>query len=288
MKKIVHFVTVIISVLSGLVLFLSIPKLFAVNGDQPIFGLEPFFKAFKQNTFQLISPDFTSVIKQWSTTSIGQRYYYTLRLIGISIAVTVIAGLFLSSIYILSAKRFRVKVKKLIDLSEAIPDLIVIFVIQFAVILLYKETGFKFLRLYGLSEQPYLIHVMTASFLPGLFMAQFLIKQVDEEFEKDYVILAKSKGIGDVVIYFRHILRNIVPLTIIQIRTLIWLIISNIVLIEYIFVLNGFTQDLSKIYRVDTMTAVIHCIMIAIPIILLDLLIKATAVFYRGKEDMVV
>lgn len=286
MKRLIHYLLRGACILAGTILFLSIPRLFYVEGKRLIYGPEFFLESLREISRQVFSFNHEPIIQQWMTTSISERYLYTLELLGFSLLAMVAGGILLTAIFIMTPKKIQSKLKDFINFSEAVPDLLIIFVLQFVVIYLYKETGFKLFRLYGLSEKSFLMPVLAVSLLPSFFMAQFLIKEIEGEWEKDYVIFAKSKGLHNLTIYFKHILRNVFPMAVIQLRTLIWILLSNLVLIEYIFALQGFTMDLDKIFTKEAPAVIIFCILMAVPILFIDLLARVTSHFYRGKEEV--
>lgn len=286
MKLFAHYMIRVACLFVGVILFLSIPRLFYVEGNKLLYGTQYFMKSLVVVARQIFSFDVQSILHQWLTTSIAERYFYTLQILGLSLLAMILGGVLLTAIFIITPKKIQSKVKDFINFSEAVPDLLIIFVLQFVVIYLYKETGIKLFRLYGLSEKTYLMPVVAVSLLPAFFMAQFVIKQIEEEWEKDYVIFAKSKGLHNLTIYFRHILRNIFPLAVIQLKTLIWVLLSNLVLIEYIFAIQGFTKDLDNIFSKDALAVIIFCLLVAVPVLLIDLLARITMRIYRGKDEI--
>jgi peptide/nickel transport system permease protein len=286
MRKLVHFLIRGLCILSGAVLFLSIPGLFYVEGKKLIFGPEFFLGSLQAVTEQIFRFSFSPLIHQWMTTNIGERYFYTLQLLSLSLLAMVTGGIILTGLFIITPKKVQSKMKDMINFSEAVPDLLIIFILQFVVIYMYKETGIKLFRLYGLSEKSYLMPVLAVSLLPSFFMAQFLIKEIESEWEKDYVIFAKSKGLHNLTIYFKHILRNVLPMAIIQLKTLIWVLLSNLVLIEYLFALQGFTKDMDNIFTKDAPSVIVFCVLIAMPILFVDLLARITARVYRGRDEV--
>lgn len=284
MKLFIYYIIRAACILGGAVLFLSIPRLFYVDGNRLHYGPEFFLQSLGDVSQQILNFNAAPIINKWLTTSIADRYMYTLDILGLSLLAMIIGGMMLAGIFIMTPKKLQSKVKDFINFSEAVPDLLIIFVLQYVVLYLYKETGIKLFRLYGLSEKSYFMPVVAVSLLPSFFMAQFLIKLSEEEWEKDYVIFAKSKGLHNLTIYFKHILRNIFPFAVIQLRTLIWVLLSNIVLIEYIFAMQGFTKDLTNIFTMEAPEVVIFFLLIAVPILFIDLLARMTTSFYRGKN----
>lgn len=286
MKLFVHYLFRGLCILGGAVLFLSIPRLFYVEEKRLMYGPEFFLGSLQEVTAQILLFNPSSLIHQWMTTSIGERYFYTLQLLGVSLLAMVVGGIILTGAFIIIPRKFQSKMKDMINFSEAVPDLLIIFILQFVVIYMYKETGIKLFRLYGLSEKSYLMPVLAVSLLPSFFMAQFLIKEIELEWEKDYVIFAKSKGLHNLTIYFKHILRNILPMAIIQLRTLIWILLSQLVLVEYLFALQGFTKDMDNIFTKDAPSVIAFCLLLAVPILFVDLLARITDHVYRGKEEV--
>ncbi|MGX6443321.1 ABC transporter permease subunit [Neobacillus sp. K501] len=285
MGRIVHYLLRIICILLGFSLFLSIPKLFNVENGQLELTLKNFKLQFENTLQQITHFTQSSIVEVWLETGIVDRYLYTLKVLGISILLVTTVGLIISAVVIFTNGRTRNALKNIVNFSEAIPDLLIIFVLQIFVIILYKNTGIKFLQLYGFSGDPYFIPIVVVSFLPSLFLAQFFIKVFEEELGKDYVILAKAKGLSFFRIFTVHLFRNVIPLYLVQLRSIIWIILSNIVLIEFIFKIQGFTHDIRTFFNVDAAMMLFNFILFAIPIALIDLIVKLVSFLSRGKEE---
>lgn len=73
-------------------------------------------------------------------------------------------------------------------------------------------------------------------------------------------------------ILFIHMFRNIFPLLFVQLRTTVWVILANIYLVEYIFNLNGFTNDLQKIifHKGDVSSLIVCLLMLALPLLAIE------------------
>lgn len=177
-------------------------------------------------------------------TDVGGRIGYSLTIFSVSLVVTIFFGLIIAIGILILPRKWRSISKNILNLTESVPDLLVIFLFQIFVITLYKATGVKFLQLYGTNSNPYFIPIVTVSFLPIFFMGQFLIKSYEEEWERQYVLLAKAKGLSGLNISIKHILKNVFPYAIIHLRVMIWVILSNLLLVEYIFSIDGFTRSL--------------------------------------------
>jgi peptide/nickel transport system permease protein len=285
MGKVIHYLLRIICVLLGFSLFLSIPRLFNVENAQLELTLKNFSQQFEITILQIFHFKQSTILEVWLQSAIVDRYLYTLKVLGISVLLVTVLGIFISALVTFANGKTKNILKNIINFSEAIPDLLIIFIFQIFVIILYKSTGIKFLQLYGFSGDPYFIPILVVSFLPSLFLAQFFIKVFEEELGKDYVILAKAKGLSFSRIFTVHLFRNVMPLYLVQLRNIIWIILSNIVLIEFIFKIHGFTNDIRLFFNTDAALMLFNFILFAIPIVLIDLIVKFVSFWSRGKEE---
>lgn len=209
MKNIFHYILRAICIVIGFALFLSTPFLFGENEGTFVFNGKGFSAVFTSKFQELTHFYETEFFMNWLETDMLQNYLYSMKLFWASAALTLGLGFFIAAIVIMSPARLRRKLKSVINFSEAIPDLLVIFLLQILVITLYKSTGIKLFQLYGFTGNPYFIPIVVISFLPTFFLAQFLINAFGEEMEKDYAIFAKAKGLAFSKIYLIHMLRNI-------------------------------------------------------------------------------
>ncbi|MFZ7947066.1 MULTISPECIES: ABC transporter permease subunit [Bacillaceae] len=283
MKTMVHLLIRFSCLITGFTLFLSIPRLFNIRTG----SIDASFENFKEKLWDTLVQFFKNYpIETWLDKNITERYAYTMEVLILSLALITVQGLILAAITLIGPYKFRQFFKRVLDMVEAIPDLLVIFLFQIIVISIYKSTGLKLLQLYGFNAYPYFIPIVVTSFLPTLYLAQFLAKVLEEEVQKEYVIYAKAKGMSLFRIYVFHMLRNTLPLYIIQLRTIVWFVLSNIVLIEYMFKIKGFTIDLGRILFQPAPQVMFNFFLFAVPIILIDILIRYVAYKARGHEEV--
>ena len=65
---------------------------------------------------------------------------------------------------------------------------------------------------------------------------------MEEEFERHYILLGQAKGLSKMQLLFNHLTRNIVPVVAIHFKTIIFMVLTNLVLVEHMFVLDGYVQ----------------------------------------------
>lgn len=285
LKRIVHYILRAFCIVIGFALFLSTPFLFGEHEGAFIFDSKAFTTVFANKLNELTHFYKTDFFMGWMKTDMLQNYLYSMKLFLASTALTLGVGFFIAAIVIMSPAKIRRKLRSVINFSEAVPDLLVIFALQILVITIYKNTGIKLFQLYGFTGNPYFIPIVIISFLPTFFLAQFLINAFGEEMEKDYAIFAKAKGLAFTKIYLIHMLRNIFPMFIVQLRTLIWVILSNLFLVEYLFSLRAYTSHIGNLGTLSSVEAVLDIILFTIPIILIELVIGVLSIRSRGKEE---
>ncbi|MFB6465389.1 ABC transporter permease subunit [Cytobacillus sp. Hz8] len=303
MKKIAFLPLRLVVIILGFLFYLFFPLMIAVHKNKISFGFENvkgFFEKYDavrhMSRRELVEKmgilpssikvEDHNIFHILFESNIGDRIGYSLTIFILSLLFTILAGLLIAICVLLLSGKWRSRAKGFLNLTEAVPDLLVIFLFQFFVITLYKSTGIKFLQLYGTNAYPYFIPIVTVSFLPIFFMAQFLIKSFEEESDKQYVLLAKAKGLSNWDISFKHLLKNIFPYAIIHLRVIIWLILSNLLLVEYIFSIDGFTRSLFNqliitghhnyqylTYDVDFVLLAISLFLFILPMIVIEFVI---------------
>jgi peptide/nickel transport system permease protein len=272
MGKIFYYISRAFVIFIGFSVFLSIPFLLSADDQQVVVSIENLYTQFLKVVNQFVSFDFTNFISLWMETDIVIHFLYSMRLIGISVVIVFISGCILSYTFYLAPVKIRNGLRSIFNFIEGIPDLLIIFIFIMGIIKLYKSTGIHLLSIYGFNAEPLVIPIVIISFLPTLFFTQLVIKLIDEEREKDHIILIKAKGIPYLHIFFLHLLPNIFPLVLTQLRSVIWVILSNTVIIEQLLELRGYTRYLLNILSMDSITVLLNFVIFALPFIFLDLL----------------
>ncbi|MBU8918384.1 ABC transporter permease subunit [Bacillus sp. FJAT-29953] len=272
---------------AGFIFVFNLPALLGI-GETLTFNLEPFWNSVKGNLQELTRIDDTSYISLFDEQNFTESYRYTMTIFCYSLLTVMGTGMLAAMLVQLMPKKISRVLKQGINFFEGVPDLMVIFLIQFFVIVLYRETGLKFLQLYGVfGAKPYVVPVVTVSFLPAMLLSQFLIKVLEEEVVKDYIQYSRAKGLSPLIILIIHMLRNIFPLFIMQLRTSIWIILSNIFLIEFMFNLPGFTKVLQLVtLRGGGFLGLVICLLLFIlPLLVMEFLSLIAIKTVNRKES---
>jgi peptide/nickel transport system permease protein len=171
----------------------------------------------------------------------GPAFVYSMQillgalLLGLGIALLLALGsVFLPKVVLSSIKR-------VLNVLESIPDLILATLLQVLSIVIFKTFGVDLFQVASFKEKAYFAPIVTLAILPLVSMFKILLLMIEEEFLKVYVTFVKSKGIDKLQILLRHILKNIMPLSFHHIKIIIWGTLSSQFIIERVFNVHGLT-----------------------------------------------
>ncbi len=287
MKRLFRGIIRIVLIVAGFLFIFNLPSLLGIGKDHVVINIKTFWMYVKSDFQFLLHFNSDRYLEFFKKLEIGESYQYTMTILLASLIFIIFLAMVVAILIILSPEKVKNRLKSGINFFEAVPDLLVIFLFQIFVITLYKTTGLKFLQLYGLfGHKPYFVPIMTVSFLPFFLLLQFLIKVIDEEQYQQYVLFAKAKGMGRLKTLLVHIMRNIFPLLILQLRTIVWVLLSNIYLVEYLFNINGFNQQFLKIIFMggDFASLVVCLLMLSIPLLIMEVAGWLISKLIKGRE----
>lgn len=172
-----------------------------------------------------------------------EPYSYSMLLIFSTIILSTFIGLVISAAFSEIPKKWSKQLSALFFLSESIPDIFVAVSAQALVIWYFQKTDVLLFNLASsYEEQAFFIPLITLCILPTLFITRLLLVRMEEEKNEPYYTMAIAKGISRPKIMMYHLLPNTLISLIAQVKYLLWYILSNLVMIEYIFNLNGMTS----------------------------------------------
>jgi peptide/nickel transport system permease protein len=260
MKKIIHYPLLFLTSISGLIFFMAFPRLFDFrpSGSAHLgVQLTGFLKAIEATALQFFKPESWQFFESWNTETVIDRYTYSLELIFFSLLFTIFIGSVIAYLFMNFPYKQRIRVKNVLNFFEGLPDLLVIFMMQLFLFMLYREFNIRLVTMYGLAgKEPIIFPMIINSLLPSLFFAQYLIKVMEEEFEKHYILLGQAKGLSKLQLLFSHLTRNIVPVVSIHFKTIIFMVLTNLVLVEHMFVLDGYIKELYKLLQIQSTSPV--------------------------------
>lgn len=224
------------------------PQYFSTRGTPESTG---YFKQLSLFAQDLIKPESWIYKFERSQTGgapmmevMGPAFIYSMQILlgallaGFGIALLLALGSSFLPKFVLSP------IKRVLDVLESIPDLILATLLQVLSIVIFKSFGVDLFQVASFKEKAYFAPIVTLAILPLVSMFKILLLMIEEEFLKVYVTFVKSKGIDKLNILIRHILKNIMPLSFHHIKIIIWGTLSSQFIIERVFNVHGLTYFL--------------------------------------------
>ncbi len=271
------------------------PQVFATTG---IFDVVSYGKAFGQFVVEFFSPDawvyvygnppheFPIIDVVWDPFVYSMQILLSALIVGF-----LLAFLFAFLANFLPKVMFN-QVKRLVNILESIPDLFIAMSLQLLTLAIFDATGIVIFHVATYDEKAYLAPIITLAILPMVSLFKILLLMIEEELLKDYVVLAKSKGMKKFYILSRHVLKNILPNTFYHSKVIVWGALSSQFVIERVFNVRGLSDILIGDFR--PITIAVALILVFTPFFLfyqfVDFMIKedrmiSQPLLFKGKRD---
>jgi peptide/nickel transport system permease protein len=205
------------------------------------------------------------------------------RIFFLSLALALIVSIILLILYITFNSFLKKALKALSFLFGSLPDIFIIIVTQLTIVWFFKNTGILIIDLASVGQnQVILLPAITLSVLPAFFFFSNMVQFLREEEGKPYVDLARSKGLTQFGILFTHMMRNVLISLTHHGKQIAWMMISNLLILEYLFNVFGVTSFLFT-YNSPSIFA-IASILLFLPLYLLIKLLQFVISRKTGKE----
>jgi peptide/nickel transport system permease protein len=202
-------------------------------------------------------------------TYIPKAYLYSMSILFASLILAIMMAFLITYTYLFIPIKFKKWIKDALSFADNIPDILIIMAFQFLVIYLYKKTGIKFLQIYSIESDVFLMPILCLMFVPLFMLVKMMITILDEEYQKTYVVFAKAKGLSEIEIFLKHVLRNVLYSFLQYLGVIYWMMLSNLVLVEYLFLIDGFTLLLYRFMAPEVFAFAIVLILIPYGFILI-------------------
>ncbi|WP_421385292.1 ABC transporter permease subunit [Bacillus salacetis] len=210
-------------------------------------------------------------------------YEYSLGVFFAALFFSLLTAIIVLFFYFLLGRPFQLVVDLISFIFNSLPDIFIIVGSQLLVVWLFKKTGVFLFDFVALGEdRAYLLPILCLSILPTMYFIKTLTVLMKEEFEKQYVELAKSKGVSYFRILFVHVFRNTIISLAYHGKNVMWLMLSNLLILEYLFNMLGVTTFLFS-YNTPTLFAVTS-VLLFIPIYIFMKLVQRAANSMTGNE----
>jgi ABC-type dipeptide/oligopeptide/nickel transport system permease component len=169
-------------------------------------------------------------------------FYFSFKLVVTAFSLAVVSSITLALVVKILPDKLQKSIRFIFFSLESLPDIFIVVMIQYAIILVYRNTGKLLFPIVHSEQNPaFFIPVLCLAILPALFLTRTLLFLLDDEDSKVYVEFARAKGIKYSLILYVHMLRNSLISLFYYSKTIYWLLLSSLFIIEYIMAIPGIT-----------------------------------------------
>jgi peptide/nickel transport system permease protein len=272
-------------ILFGIILVSATSALF----EGQTFSLHRFFVVLMDVGEELLTPQAiiyenpSSGVERSLFPIIFLAYWSSIRIFFLALVISILLSTILLIGYYSLGEYFRKGIQKVGFLIGSLPDLFVIALFQLGIVWYFKQTGILILDVASVGEnQVILLPAITLCILPTFFFFTNMIVFLKDEEGKPYIELAKSKGLGRFTILFSHTIRNVLISLTYHGKQIVWMMLSNLLVLEYLFNVFGVTSFLFS-YNQPSIFA-ITSILLFIPLYLVLKSLQALIGKKIGKE----
>jgi peptide/nickel transport system permease protein len=269
-----RFAQVIVQYILGLFIFILIGSLPVLLRDLE-FDFDGYLTSIKDLAIKIFTlRNLTYDGEHEMLPAIADRYFYTLKTLSLSFIFAVILAFILSYIIVLFLKNKKDYVLSFIEIIRTVPDIVGIFLLQSIFIWINKVYGVKLVQTVSLGSenQAFLLPLLSLSLPIFLFLTQVIVLKIFEELDKQYVLFAKAKGLTFIYLLNIHVLRNIKDDLFGHFKTIIWMMLSTLVMVEYIFNMDGLMMF--NIKHISVELFVFSCILFFTPFFIIYRLLE--------------
>ncbi|WP_052659323.1 ABC transporter permease subunit [Bacillus alveayuensis] len=215
-------------------------------------------------------------------------YVYSMLLLGGAFTIALFLSIGLSYLYMLVSLRTKKWLKRILFVFEAVPDVMMIIVIQALLIWYFKKTGYMPIEILTFGEEKaFLLPIICLSILPTIQLFRMLILYLEDEQQKPYVEVVKGKGFSLWYITAVHLFRNVFIHLFYHSKTIFLFMLSNLFVLEYIFNINGIMQFLITYGPANTAIGVVIITLLFIPYYLFFLIGSFVVKRVNNQEEKV-
>lgn len=178
-------------------------------------------------------------------------------------------------------------VKNILTFLESLPDLLVFALVQMAIVLIFKKTGILVSNVasLGAEDRIYMVPIVCLMILPFVYFYKMMILLSEEELGKSYVEMSLAKGMRRIYVLIVHVTRNTSEGIFHFSKSVLWFMISNLLLVEVIFNIHGITHYMYSDFRPEMIAACL--ILLVIPFFLLYAVFEWTIVRFSKRGELV-
>lgn len=172
----------------------------------------------------------------------------------------------------------------------SLPDVLIVAMLQAFAIWLIQH-GILIFKVAGAGTWHHeILPIVSLSILPACYIARVTAMSIESCYDKEYVKAAIGKGCSSRRILWNHVMRNAIGIIFESLSNITAMIITNMMIVEYMFSYPGITSMLMNSYRnFDRNTTIVTIIVIGIVYFMLDTFfqIMKKVAFKASLEDAI-
>lgn len=213
-------------------------------------------------------------------------YFYSMKVFLTTFALAFVVALVATFLTFFFPRWLRRTILTIVFICESLPDLFIIVLFQMAVIWIFQGTGILVMNVAESEDtQIYLMPILCLLILPACFFYRAMVLCVREQLEMDYTDLAKNKGLRSYEILLKHVLRNIAVPMLFYSKTIVWMLLSNLVVLEYILGMPGLM--LFIYHHPTSLVFTVSLFLIGVPLFLFYTILSLLIEKFIGKKVVV-
>lgn len=166
----------------------------------------------------------------------------------------------------------------------SMPDIFVIIAIQSFIIWLF-EKGIDVIPAFGYDGiKSGVLPMLSLSIIPAIYIARIATLSIDEIYKQEYIRTAIGKGASRIRVLWVHVFRNAIVEIVGSFSSVVTILISSLLIVEYMFYYPGLTQVMYNTYlRGETNVVIGIAIFIGIMYYVIDLSFKGLRILLNPK-----
>lgn len=214
-------------------------------------------------------------------------YFYSLTILFGALFIAFCAAQLLTWGTLMLPMFLRRIIKNVLTLLESLPDLLVFALVQMGIVLVYKKTGILVSNVASLGTEGriYLVPIACLMILPFVYFYKMMILMTEEEMGKQYVETSLAKGMRRIYVLIVHVTRNTSEGIFHFSKSVLWFMISNLLLVEIIFNIHGITHYMYHDFRPEMLAACL--ILLVIPFFLIFAVFEWFIMRFTNRGEVV-
>lgn len=184
-----------------------------------------------------------------------EPWRYSMTLLFASFFLAFLISLTMAYFTMLLSDKARRRIKFILFSFESVPDVLIIGIFSIVVIYIYEQTHILFFNIVNYGEDhAYTLPIIILTILPALLIYRTMILDFEEQMSEPYVDFAKTKGLETRQILFIHVFRNAFISIFQHSKFILWVMLSNLLLIEYVFNIHGLLFFIFNYFSPEALT----------------------------------